>query len=193
MATSPQPPRPPTPPPPPRTGSHLVAIALLFLALIVLVAGMALWVGVRYLSHAVKVQVQEGASGRREVAIQTPLGSLEVQGDVNEARLGLPIYPGATRVRDKGSATVSLDFPGDEAVRIVAAKFETPDSLEKVKAFYKDRLGNEVTKYVEKTQEGKTVFEMKGRGQDKVVALEEKGTGTVIALVRVTHGAQETN
>ena len=51
------PPRAPVPPQPPRTGSHVVAIALLTLALIVLVCVLAVWMGLRFLSLSVKVQV----------------------------------------------------------------------------------------------------------------------------------------
>jgi hypothetical protein len=171
----------------------VVAIALLILALIILVSGMAVWIGLRYLSRHVQVQVEEGERGRKEVSIKTPLGSLEVQKDVNEARLGLPIYPGAKRVKDKDSATVSLDFPGQQNVRILVAKFETPDAREKVRDFYRDRLGSEVTKFTEKSQEGKTVFEIKRHDQEKVVALEDSGVGTRIVLVRVSHSADEGN
>jgi hypothetical protein len=193
MSSSPLPPRPAVPPPPPRTGSHVVAITLLILALIILVSGMAVWIGLRYLAHHVQVEVEEGARGKKEVSIKTPLGSLEVQKEVNEARLGLPIYPGAKRVTDKDSASVSLDFAGEESVRIVVAKYETSDPREKVREFYKSRLGSEVTKFTEKNREGKTVFEIKRPDQEKVVALEDAGAGTRIALVRVSHAPDETN
>jgi hypothetical protein len=192
MATSPQPPRPPVGPLPPRTGSHVVAIALLTLALIVLVAGLAVWMGLRFLSHNVQVQVEDSTGGKKGIAIKTPVGSLDVQGEVNEARLGLPLYPGATRVNKKG-ATVNIDLPGNQSVRVVAATFETPDQLEKVKAFYQERLGSEVTKFTGRSREGKTVFEIKRRSEEKVVALREVGGGTRIELVRVTYGLAEAN
>ncbi len=204
------PPRAPVLPPPPRTGSHLVAIALLTLALIVLVAGLAVWTGLRFLSRSVQVHVEEGAGGKKEIAIRTPVGSLEaeegkrraslktpvgsldIQGEVNEARLGLPLYPGATRVKKEG-ATINIDLPGEESVRVVAAAFETPDQLEKVKAFYKQRLGNDVTKFTERHREGKTVFEIKRRSEEKVVALRSVGGSTRIELARVTHRSEEAN
>jgi hypothetical protein len=210
MAMSPQPPRPPVPTAPPRTGSHLVAIALLTLALIVLLAGLAVWTGLRFLSRSVQVQVEEGAGGKKEIAIRTPVGSLEaeegkrraslktpvgsldIQGEVNEARLGLPLYPGAKRVKKEG-ATINIDLPGEESVRVAAAAFETPDRLEKVKAFYKQRLGSDVTKFTERNHEGKTVFEIKRRGEEKVVALRSVGGGTRIELAHVTHGPEEAN
>jgi hypothetical protein len=192
MATSPQPPRPPVAPLPPRPGSHIVAIAVLTLTLIVVVAGLAVLMGLRFLSRSVQVHVEEGAGGKKEIAIKTPVGSLDVQGEVNEARLGLPLYPGATRVKKEG-ATINIDLPGEESVRVVAAAFETPDQLEKVKAFYKERLGSDVTKFTERNGEGKTVFEIKRRSEEKVVALRSAGGGTRIELARVTHRSEEAN
>lgn len=193
MATSPQPPRPPMPPQPPRSGSTIVIIVLLFLALIVVVAGVAIWTAAHLITRNVHVQVQQGDSGKKEVSIKTPIGSLAVHHDVNEASLGLPIYPGATRVKDSDAATVSIDIADEAKVRILAGKFETPDSYEKVRAFYHERLGDQVTKYREKDAEGKTVFEIKHEKQQKVVALKSKGDRTEIDLVRVSEGRGEGN
>ena len=192
MATSLQPPRPPVPPQPPRTGSHVVAIALLTLALIVVVCGLAVWMGLRFLSRSVQVQVEDSGGGKKELAIKTPVGSLDVGGEVDEGRLGLPVYPGATRIQKDG-AKVNIDLPGEESVRVLAAVFETPDELAKVKQFYKERLGSDVTKFTERNHEGKTVFEIKRRDQEKIVALHATGSRTRIDLARVTHGREETN
>jgi hypothetical protein len=196
MSTSPQPPRPPAPPQPPRAGSNIVAIVLLVLALIVLVSGITVWTGLRFFSHNLRLQVEEGVGGNKEVSIKIPggkIGSIEVQHDVNEDSLGLPIYPGATRVKDKDSATVNLGFGGEAGVRILAAKFETSDSLQDVKAFYKARLGSEVTKFTDEGSNGKTTFEIKTGRQEKVVALEAGENKTLIQLVRVSFGKNESN
>ena len=193
MATSPQPPRPPMPPQPPRSGSTIVLIVLLFLALIVVVAGVAIWTAAHIVSRNVHVQVEQAGGGKQEVSIKTPIGSFEVHREVNEASLGLPIYPGATRVKDNDSATVSIGIADEAKVRILVGKFETPDSYEKVRAFYHERLGDQVTKYREKDEEGKTVFEIKHEKQQKVVALKSKGDRTEIDLVRVSEGGGEGN
>jgi len=193
MSTSPQPPRPPVPPQPPRSRSNIVAIALLVLALIVLVSGIAVWTGLRFLSHNVRRQVEEREGRNKEVSIHTPVGSIEVHHDVNEDSLGLPIYPGATRVKDKDSATVNLGFGGEASVQVLAAKFETSDSLESVKAFYKEHLGSEVTKFTNQGSGGKTTFEIKTHNLEKVVALEGGGSKTQIKLVRVSFGKNESN
>lgn len=193
MATGPQPPRPPAPPQPPESRSHIGAIALLFLALIVLAGAIAVWGGLRMLSNAVHVQVDQGGGGKKEVSIKTPFGSVEVNKDINEAGLGLPIYPGATRIKEHGSAAVNLDIADEEKVRVLAGKFETSDSLDKVVNFYHDRLGKDVTKFKEKDAQGKTVFEIKHDKEDKVVALKSSGDMTVIELVRVAEGSQVAN
>lgn len=192
MATTPHPPRPPAPPPPPQTGSHIVAIALLTLTLIIVVSGLVVWTGLRFLARNVQVRVDEGERGKKEVSIKTPVGTFELNQDVNEARLGLPIYPGAKRLEDKESATINIEIPGEANVGMVIATFETPDPLEKVRDFYKERLGSSVTKFNEKDREGKTVFEVKRGGDEKFVAIESRGPGTRIALVRVSHGKETT-
>ncbi len=192
MSATPNPPRPPVPPQPPRSGSHIVAIALLVLLLIVIVSAITLWTGLRMLSRTVQVRVDEGAGGKKEVSIKTPVGSLEVGQGVDEARLGLPIYPGARRLKEEG-ATVNLDLPGETNVRVVVGKFETPDPLEKVRDFYKQRLGDEVTKYRDRGPDGKTVFEIKHTGREKVVALVSTPSGTRIELVQVIEAKETTN
>jgi len=193
MATDPQPPRPPAPPQPPGSQSNFVVIALLIVALIVLVGGIAIWGGLRFLSNAVHVQVEQGGGGKKEVSVKTPFASVNVNKDINEASLGLPIYPGATRIKEHGSATVNLDIADEAKLRVLAGKFETPDSVDKVQAFYHDRLGDQVTKFKQRDEEGKTVFEIKQDKQDKVVALKSSGDKTIIELVRVSEGQSEAN
>ena len=192
MATSPQPPRPPVPPQPAGSRSNLVVIAILLLALLVVVGSMGVWIGLRFLSSAVHVQVSREGD-KKEVSIKTPVGSMEVHKDVDEASLGLPIYPGATRLNEKGSATVNFDILDEAKFRVLAGKFETSDSLDKVRAFYHDRLGDQVTKYKDRDEQGKTVFEIKHDKGDQVVALKRTGDKTVIELVRVSEGTTEAN
>jgi len=193
MATTPQPPRPPVAPQPPGSGSHFLAIVLLLLALIVVLGALGVFVGVRVLTNAVHLNVEQADSGKKNVSIKTPLGSLEVNQGVNEASLGLPIYPGATAIKEHDSATVNLDIADEAKLRVLAGKFETPDSLDKVVAFYHDRLGDQVTSFKEKNEEGKTVFEIKHDKQTKVVALKNDGGKTLIEMVRVSEGRPEAN
>ena len=195
MGSAPQPPIPPAAPVPPRSGSNVLAIVLLSLALIVVVSALAVWIGLRFLTNNVKVHVNQDGGARQEVSIKTPFGGIEVNKaeNISEAALGLPIYPGSERIKDSDSASVNIGLPGDQSVRIVAAKFRSSDSVAKVKTFYHDRLGNQVTKFKEKDDDGKTVFEIKHSDLERVVALQSEGEGTRIELVRVAHGRQEGN
>jgi hypothetical protein len=193
MATSPQPPRPPAPPQPPRRSSPVILIVLLVLAMIVVAAGLAVWAGLHVIAHAVHVQVEQSGNGQKEVSIKTPLGSLEVHPDVNAASLDLPIYPGAHRMKDHNSATVDISVADEAKMSVLAAKFETTDSYEKVRIFYHDRLGDQMTKYQEKDEQGKTVFELKNDDEHRVVVLKSAGDKTEIELVRVFEGHNEGN
>ena len=202
MSTIPQPPRPPVPPQvppppigprPPRSGSNIVAVALLVLALIVLLSGIAVWTGLRFLSHNLSVQVKERGGSQKDVAINTPVGSMEVHKDVSTDNLDLPIYPGAVRIKDRDSATVDFGFGSDAGVHIVAARFETADSAEAVRAYYKEHLGSAVTKFTDHGASGKSSFEIKDKDLEKVVEIETDGGKTVIKLVRIAVGKGESN
>jgi hypothetical protein len=195
MGATPQPPRAPAPPPPPRSSSNIVAIVLLILALIIVVCGVSIYTGVRFLSHTVKVDVARDETGGKDVSIKTPVGNFEVSknADVSEASLGLPIYPGAQRLKDKDAAGISMDFPGENRVRITVGKFETPDDLEKVEKFYQDRIGSQVTKFTQRDKDGRTVFEIKVKDEERVVALTNLMPGTRIDLVHVLHGQNQVN
>ncbi|HVB29586.1 MAG TPA: hypothetical protein VNG91_07245 [Terriglobia bacterium] len=189
MGISPQPPSPPGG----LTNKHMLGTALIILGLIIGSAIIMIWIGLRFLAGNAHVQVKGQEGARREVTIKTPVGSLEVEENVNPARLGLPIYPGAVRAKTSDSATVNLKLPNDETLRVWAAKFETADSLEQVSKFYNQHLGREVTRYQARTREGKTVYEIKQGGEDRIVALETQGGKTWIQLARVLHGASEPN
>jgi len=178
-------------PPPPRPASTVVAIAVLVLLLILIVSGAVLYIGARYLARSVKVGVDK--PGGKQVTIETPVGSLEVNKGLKEVSLGLPIYPGAKKIEGKDSARVNIEIPGAASVHVVAAEFETPDPLDKVKEFYRERLKGELTKYTERTAGGSTVFEIKREGLEQVVSLKSTACCTRIKLARVSVGKDEAN
>ena len=196
MGATPQPPRAPEAPAAPRSGSHIVAIVLLILALIIVVCGVTLYTGVRFLSQGVKVQVDKDQTGQKDVAITTPVGNFKLHKEADaltEGRLHLPIYPGAERLGGDDSASLSLEFPGQNEMRLAVGKFQTPDDIDKVEAFYQERIGQEVTKLVKRDSQGKIVFEIKNKGDERIIALKENGTGTRIELVRVLNGEKQVN
>jgi len=124
---------------------------------------------------------------KKEILIKTPWGGLEAAATPDPSRLGLPVYPGARFMKDQGSDSLSLDLSitGKPDVHFLVGKFETPDGIGKVRDFYRKRLGKEVTKFIEKTDEGGMAFEMKGKSENKFVQLKSTSGGTQIDLLRL--------
>lgn len=92
-----------------------------------------------------RINVDKGANGdQKKVQVDTPFGGVHVNTDqTTAADLGLPVYPGATVVRDNDnhkSADVHLGF-GEWELRVRTVSYETSDSEDKVTAFYKKALG----------------------------------------------------
>ncbi|WP_263350951.1 hypothetical protein [Acidicapsa acidisoli] len=91
-----------------------------------------------------RVNVDKDANGKeKKVQVDTPFGGVHVNTDqTSAADLGLPLYPGAEPVTDDDkhkSADVHLGF-GEWQLRVKAVSYSTPDSQEKVAAFYKKAL-----------------------------------------------------
>lgn len=92
---------------------------------------------------ACTVHVDDKDKDAKKVDIKTPLADLKV--DTSEAATdnGIPIYPGATprpeENGDKHRANVNIGAMGF-GIKVIAAEYNTPDSPEKVKAFYLDKL-----------------------------------------------------
>lgn len=106
-----------------------------------LVAALVLAVGMA----GCRVHVDKGANGEdKNVQVDTPFGGIHVNTDqTSAADLGLPVYPGAQAVKDDDqhkSADVHLGF-GQWELRVRAVSYATPDSQDKVAAFYKKALG----------------------------------------------------
>lgn len=106
-----------------------------------LVVGLALAAGMA----GCRIHTEKGPNGEdKKVQIDTPFGGIHVNTDQpTAADLGLPVYPGATLVKGDGdhkSADVRLGF-GEWELRVKAVSYQTPDSEEKVTAFYKKALG----------------------------------------------------
>jgi hypothetical protein len=170
--------------------------------------------------------IQQTAEGGNEgVNIKTPLGGLKVK--TNEAvvvsEIGLPNYPGATRVKhdkDNGAADLDMSF-GDYHLRVKAIAFHTPDPTDKVIAFYRKGLesfgeviecrGKHAVGTPSRTREGltcddgdnnyamgngpETVLKAGGKHHQHIVAVEKKSDGTKFGLVllELPNGKSESN
>lgn len=107
-----------------------------------LLAGLALLAGT---TGCFRVHVDKDANGDdKNVQVDTPFGGVHVNTDqTSAADLGLPVYPGAQAIKgdDKHkSADVHLGF-GEWELRVRAVSYGSPDSQDKVTAFYKKALG----------------------------------------------------
>lgn len=194
MVTSPPAVEPPRKP----LDKHVVWAILLVVAFIIASGVAMVWFGLRILSRSVHVQVTQTSSARKVVTVKTPMGDLKIAREQNasDLQLGLPVYPGATREKDShddNAVSLSFDLPNQTNLRIAAAKFSTPDPISKVRDFYKQQLGGEVTGLTQTNRDGKIVFEMKYGEQHKVVSLTPHDGGTRIALVRIFRGHAEPN
>ena len=168
---------------------HTIGMALVIVGLIIGSAIIMIWIGLRFLVGIRHEQANGKEDAGQVVTIHTPAGPLTVQEDVNRARLGLPIYPGAVRAEALGSATINLPLPNDETLRVWTAKYVTPDSLEQVAKYYDQQLHQEGVRQQAPDRAGKTVYEIKQGDEDRIVALETHGDQTWIQLARVVRGA----
>jgi hypothetical protein len=88
--------------------------------------------------------VDKGANGEdKNVQVDTPFGGVHINTDqTTAADLGLPVYPGAQIAQDKEddkSADIHMGF-GEWEMRVRVVNYSTPDSQDKVVAFYKTGL-----------------------------------------------------
>ncbi len=74
------------------------------------------------------------------VEIQTPVGEIKVNGDEMHPT-GLPVYPGATKSGDSKGGSADISF-GGEGVGLAVEAYDSPDSLDKVKDWYRQRLAS---------------------------------------------------
>jgi len=166
----------------PDTAKRLLCLHTIFLA----GSLAALWVQMRPLLANAQSSAAKGGE-KKEILIKTPWGDLEAAATPDPSRLGLPVYPGAKFMKAQGSDSLSLDLSvkGKPDVHFLVGKFETTDGIEKVRDFYRKNLGKDVTKFIEKTDEGGMAFEMKGKSESKFVQLKSSSGGTQIDLLRL--------
>jgi hypothetical protein len=88
-----------------------------------------------------KVQ-KKGEGANKKVDIETPVGSLHVNTEVDPKDTGLAVYPGSTRAEDeekKHAANLSIDSSLFGA-KVVAIKYRSGDPPDKLLDFYRKQL-----------------------------------------------------
>ena len=92
-----------------------------------------------------RIRETRDASGKeKDVDIRTPWGSLSVQkGNSDIKATGLPLYPGAhLRKNDEGENSANVNISSSMfGLKVVAQKYESDDTPEKVLAFYHKQMG----------------------------------------------------
>ena len=147
-----------------------------------LVACLALAAGVA----GCRIHVDKTANGEdKNVQVDTPFGGIHVSTDqTTAADLGLPVYPGAEIVKDKDndkSADIHMGF-GEWQLRVKVVNYSSPDSQDKVVAFYKNALGRygDVISCQDNTPVGKPAQTAEGltcaEDSGAHVQVNEKGT-----------------
>lgn len=106
-------------------------------AVVMAVVAMALVVGCRMSVD------KAGENGEKKVEIKTPFGGLKVNEQPDPKDLGMAVYPGATLEPKQGdhndNANVNIEMPMF-GLKVVALKYGTDDSPDKVATFYRDQL-----------------------------------------------------
>ena len=136
-----------------------------------------------------------------KVAIETPVGDLKVNKAMPHAT-GLSVFPGATPT---GKNTSSIQFGTPESgLAMATEEYETSDPLDKVKDWYRSRLGPDFEMETSDHNgsrrlkidgvhvgDHQVTFASERGGGARIVALDKSFHGTKITLVRLgTHEAQ---
>jgi len=85
---------------------------------------------------------KQGEGANKQVDIETPVGSLHVNTQVDPKDTGLEVYPGATRAEDeeqKHAANLSLDS-ALAGMKLVDIKYRSDDPPDKLLDFYRKQL-----------------------------------------------------
>jgi hypothetical protein len=88
-----------------------------------------------------KIQ-KKGEGANKKVDIETPVGSMHVNTQVDPKDTGLAVYPGATRAEEddsKHAANLSIDS-SLFGVKVVAIKYRSDDPPDKLLDFYRTQL-----------------------------------------------------
>jgi hypothetical protein len=93
---------------------------------------------------ACSVHVDDKDKEKAKVDIQTPFANLKVDTSGEATDNGIPVYPGAKpreadKDGDRHRANVNIGG-ANFGLKVIAAEYVTPDSPDKVKAFYLDKL-----------------------------------------------------
>jgi hypothetical protein len=77
----------------------------------------------------------------KNLDVRSPVGDLHMGKDADAQKAGLPLYPGARSQNTDNDDPLNLALSTDSfGMKLIVAKYETPDSSEKVLNFYRDKM-----------------------------------------------------
>jgi hypothetical protein len=188
MSSGPTPPQPRAPqaPPPPQPQPHKSRTLLWIFGIIG--GGIALMIILALVVAGVffrRIHVDESGN---KVEIETLAGKIKVDAE-GPRRTGLPIYPGATRSNTDG-ASIELSSKSGDAVGVAIEKYSTPDGVDKVTAWYAQKLG---PNFHREDEHSRTHTHTYGGGNADVAFVEDRGAGArIVALSKTSAGAEIT-
>ena len=132
------------------------------------------------------IHVEKTHNGKSEtVRVETPIGTMQVKAHkkLDPKLIGVPVYPGAVREDDNGAA--SFEFSSDfnrKEFTVLAAKYSTGDSVDKVREFYHHELPHWII-----TQKRNTAMKMEYTedGYKRIIAIYEEDGRTRIGLASI--------
>lgn len=93
------------------------------------------------LSMALIFSMSSKAQEDKNLDVRSPVGDLHVGKDADTQKAGLPLYPGARSQNTENDDPLNLALSTDSfGMKLIVAKYETPDSPEKVLNFYRDKM-----------------------------------------------------
>lgn len=168
----------------PTIAKVLLTIGIVFAATILLLA-----VAGVFIARSIHVQ-ESGGGDRKTVSIETPFGNMTVHGDkqLNPESVGIPLYPGAERSKDRGGADFQIDAGGlHKDVTVAVAVYNTGDAPERVEEFYQRKFPSWSTRW---EREGWRIEDKEGP-TIRTIAVKREGDHTRIAVA--SFGAPASN
>ncbi len=171
--------------PPAQSGAPLLKIILIVLGIFAFVTVVGIG-SCFYVSYRVKKKfdqtIRVDESGK-SVTITTPKGELKLGERTGKAATsdigGVPPYPGSTPLEGGGQLTL----PG--AGEVAGQDYETPDPVEKVVGFYKDKFGSKLSIVGQQDHQQLTLVDPEKGATTIEVAREEGASKTKITIVHM--------
>ena len=181
----PIPPRPAYPPPPyqgmppqrPAGSSNTVLKVVLIVVGVFVALGILVACVIGFVGYRVAKSAHHNSDG--SVSFSTPNGTVTTGKSLTLSAedLGTDPYPGAT------SSVGSMNMQSSTG-SMVTAVYTTPDSPDKVVAFYKEKLGDQAS--VVQTGHGTTLTSGEREKNQVTISISSQGDLTKIAIIHVT-------